>query len=740
MNKIASVRTINGKATVTVDTAESHEVINVDNGACLVLVKGEDTPQPAPDGKKRYTLSELLVSYNAMLQRHGFSPVTDETPLLYDYLKKAWDKAETEWNAAESWLFAEKTYPDIYNWHGDNKDYEAEAYNSLHAWLLAMQLSELTPTTGISGNSQTDLFGLAYNIGGDREVPLYGLYIHADPMVSRLAAGGCYVIMRFGYSFSDMDAMRREIGGMTINAKDWNGLGYQGENNVYGGMRNLGYLVNSDLIIPSAPGPYADGCTERMKPYEQGQPKDQFCEVVKEEWDKDNYIVDTQIDDFVVKNFNMGAQTSQSVWDAYPRDVQQRILEAVAAPRATNHFFFGKKLVKFDGVHDGTRLGNYTNYSYYWFSEAAQAGNDVFEIAGPFADLFSKMFTGSGFGTPTSTMNFFDNIMTIADNSRFPTFQDQYGRRRPCGGAAGFEGSSRSPINGDPLNALYNIDISCIFADSQESSDRYAKEGGFVSERPKSYPSGHAAMVTTVALMLGQMTGNESSLQQYMAKAYSVGVNRTVSRFHWNSDVIYGRLFGTMILPIINAMSGIRNGYEQAKAVINSNPSPSEKTPGKVITFTLKVRNNRSTAVTLDDKINFVLANPDPNGFYYGDNNGQPWTGPYNRVAYSPMGTGKMNCITIPANSEKAFTISYSGVTGKVYNNDLTLYGSDVITGLGGRNLVSEAYVNSSQWPASRGKSNILLYVNGESNVVVPGCLDSSIRFEDGKIYTVNIS
>ena len=709
MNKIASVKTINGKATVTVDTEQSHEVIDVENGACLVLVKGEDSddphpepqPEPTPDGGKHYTMNELLIEINGILQRHGFNPISeDDTPFVYDYLLRFWRKAEDEWNNFESWIFSEKTYPDIYNWHGNNKDYQDEAYNSLHAWLLAMQLSELVPTSGISTNAQTDLFGFAYSCGGGRSIPLYGLQIHADPMISRFAAGAIYAINRSEYKFSYMDTMRNEIGGTIINASDWNGLGYQGESNVYGGMRTLGYLVNSDVIIPSAPAPFADGCDNgRVRPYEQGQPMEQFAE-------DGNYKVDKAIDDFVVQNYNQGAQTGVDTWNGYDRDTRQRIMEAVAAPRATNHFFFGKKLVKFDGIHDGTRAGNYTNYCYYWFSEASANGADVYEIAGPFADLYDKMFKGSGFGTPTPAMEYFDNIMTIADNSRFPTFEDQYGRRRPCGGTAGFSASARSPINGDPLNALYNIDVSCIFADNQSSIDKWAAEDGFVCEKPKSYPSGHAAMTWTVALMLGQMTGDEKKLKQYETAAYEVGVNRTVARYHWNSDVIYGRLFGTMVLPIVNAMNGLRDSYEDAKDIINGDDS--QPTPiGSDVTINLLIKNNTPYDVTLSGEVNFVLANPDRNGEYHG------WEGIYNR-------TGRRAFSSTPVVINAGKTTRFD----KFFAGDI-----------GGRSLLPADKMKLTSYA-----SNALLYdTNGDSDKIPVQNMPSDFYFENGGTYTIII-
>lgn len=49
---------------------------------------------------------------------------------------------------------------------------------------------------------------------------------------------------------------------------------------------------------------------------------------------------------------------------------------------------------------------------------------------------------------------------------------------------------------------------------------------------------------------------------QYVKDAYSVGVARTVGRFHWNSDTMYGRLSATMIMPTINASKLTDSNYD----------------------------------------------------------------------------------------------------------------------------------------------------------------------------------
>ena len=185
---------------------------------------------------------------------------------------------------------------------------------------------------------------------------------------------------------------------------------------------------------------------------------------------------------------------------------------------------------------------------------------------------------------------------------------------------------------------------------------------------------------------------------------------------------------------IVNASAPAAAEVQQPSAEVQ------EKKPGQPVNFNLKIKNTRPTAVVIDNKINFVLANPDKNGFYYGDNNGGAYLGPYNRVAIILNGSYVQRSITIPAYGEVVLPINSSSVTGAVWcEGGQKKYGTDIVTGMGGRNLVPESYVKSAGWPASRGKSNVLLYVDGDSNVVVPTSLSSDICFVNGATYEIKI-
>ena len=227
-------------------------------------------------------------------------------------------------------------------------------------------------------------------------------------------------------------------------------------------------------------------------------------------------------------------------------------------------------------------------------------------------------------------------------------------------------------------------------------------------------------MTWTVAMMLGQMTGDESRLEQYETAAYQVGVNRTVSRYHWNSDVIYGRLFGTMILPIINAMTGLRSSYEETKQRVNG-----EEPSDTVISINVCIENRKDEDVTLDGDLCLILANPTKNGEYIG------WMGVYNRTPHIHFADGP---VTIPAGGSKTFY-------GLTYSEDADIMdgGGTVIDhhtiGLGGRSTLADALV------ADIGRqSNVLLYVGGDSEVAVCDCMDNSIIFENEGTYQIKVS
>ena len=723
--KIAMVKTINGEAKVTIETEESREEMQLKNGACLVVVTPEeDEPEPKPEPKpepeptdEHLTFDEVLNEMNGLILSVGGSIITEyNTPKTYAYLQSAWSKADYEWNNRNSWMFSGEVFDDMYDWHGNNTDYRREAYDSLQAWLMAMCLTELMPTEGEYSNLQTQLFDKAFMLGGGFTVPLYGLELHADPMHSRLVAGACYVINRNGYTFADMDAMREEVGGQAIEAVDWDDLGYRNET-LYDdeGRRgyctlNVGYLVNTSKFILNAPGPRIEGTTvcELATPQEDGQPAYQFDQKT------DNYHVDELVNDAMVAEWNMMAQTPLEEWQNYPAWKRNRLVNAAATVCCTYMYMFGRPIPVKQVLYGFGELPFVDGYPRYEFERCAVSD---MTIDGPFSDLAGIYRYNVHEGEQTVAERFIQTVLDIADNSRFPTQDPNYGRCRP-GCARTREGGELNPVHGAKENEIYNISISAMVADTEEQREKMLEEDGWAADSPRSYVSGHSTQIMTMALMLGQM--KPEKLKYWMSRAYDYSVNRSIARYHWNSDCIYGRVFATMIIPILNAMTGLRGGYEETKQRVNG-----EEPGDTVISINVCIENRKGEDVTLDGDLCFILANPTRNGEYIG------WTGVYNRTSHINFADGP---VTIPAGGSQTFEgLTYSEEVD-IMDGGGTVVDHRVI-GLGGRNPLAEALMPDIGRP-----SNVLLYVSGDSEVAVCDCMDSSIIFENEGTYQIKVS
>ena len=661
-----------------------------------------------PNGSKKevFDFQELINIFNDILKDNGNGPISyEETPTTYNYLNEIYNLCVEEWENPNSKLFIEETYPEVYDYHGDNTTYHELAFVAMKAWIFAMCLTEIVPTSGEYTNTQTQLFQKAYELGGGRELPLFGDYeIHSDPMIARYAAGILYAANRSKYTFEDIEIMRNELAGDFINKSDWEGLEYSSPDNK--SIGNLGYLVNSEEIFPSAPGPYIiDTIEDRPKPFEEGQDSELFCmDESEDDWKVYNYKMDIEIDDFITKTFNFGSETYNTVdgWENQTREKQLTLLHAAIMPTAYDRYFFGSRRIKFVGVHDSIDDEGNTFNKYEFVETDEDLSDDVFDIIGPFADFESKMFSPDGeFGTNTPAMDFFQKVMEIADNSRFPSYHTEYGRRRPLGGPT--HGSTRHPLNGHPLNGLLNCSACAIFADNEYYYENNKSGDDFPHDSPRSYPSGHAAMTWTNALMLTQMFGDVDKTIKYLSEAYKVGVGRNIGRYHWTSDTIYGRLFATFTLPLINAMRGLQDEYNRAKDIITNDNE-----------ITIEICNNTNNEINLTKKVTFVLANPDQNNNYHG------WEGCYNRytVINDPSVT-----LTIPPHYSTTITgVSIEGIDKK----DCP------------RNFI-DIDIQHQDTPY-KVQSNVFLYdLNGESETIISRGFTSDVTLENGKIYVVNI-
>lgn len=664
---------------------------------------------------------DLLTEFNTVLVANNKRAVT-ESMNVFNYLVEAYSGVIHEYEDENSPLFASSTYPEVYQYRGSDETYAVATVNAMTSWVIAMCLAEIVPTSGTTTNVQTQLFAKAYEIGGGRNIPLYGNFaLRADPMIGRLVAGAVYAKVRGQKTFAAINVFRNELGGSSINAKDWEGLGYSrqkrtaivdgkqvtyddivdGNGNRRGYiMTNLGYLVNTDLFLPSTPGPRVAGslAAEKPLPKTQGQDPALFD-------GENNYIVDADINTEMVANYRMSKKLPRNTWNNVYDDVKKNwLLHTAALSRCTTYYMFSRRInVELVPDNDGTQ---------YVFRRASSVTG--LYIEGPFSILASKNlypFVNETSSTAiknamTSTQKYMEEVLRIANNSRVPTYDPNYGRRRPAGPTSGLAGGTYSDEIGHEQNQIYNVSLTLMVTDNQQqynnwnANDQQNHAGVFHN----SYPSGHSSQVWAMAMLLSQM--DPDNVISYMAGAYRFSVGRTVGRCHWNSDVIYGRLFGTMIIPIINAMSGTgwQSEYEKMK---NKVLSPSA-TYGDTVTINVTIHNGSNAAKTLGGKIKFYVPNPDPAGNEYG------WGGSYN--GYTAWFSDA--AITLAAGASRTF----SGV---------------VVEGVGGRSPIS---ISDLQAASANKTANVELG-DSSNNVgnIVPLNLSTDFVFTNGCTCKVNI-
>lgn len=269
-------------------------------------------------------------------------------------------------------------------------------------------------------------------------------------------------------------------------------------------------------------------------------------------------------------------------WNAYPEDMKTRMLQTAATVFCTHRFmFWPENKLDFQGLQD-YQYSTSPEYKIFRFAQGSQI-----PLKGPFSmhsnvchyyscsDAALKDYAtamGEIMTQYTLAEKYIDSVTCCADNFRYPTYCEQYGRRRP-GTADNLNGRpGRSSIPANKLNEIYNLDIAQMVSDDRWGSNKrgVGKEDGLACDSPTSYPSGHSAQIWALAMILGSM--HPENLQTYMSEAYKYSVNRAIGRYHWNSDCMYGRLFGTITLPLINAVNVMEDGYKALKDAVDQEP------------------------------------------------------------------------------------------------------------------------------------------------------------------------
>ena len=413
-------------------------------------------------------------------------------------------------------LYKQELFPNVTDEIWGNKKDEGAAYNTMMGWLFALQLAELKP------KKRNQIFKVGYELGGHTYgTPVYGFEFRSDPNVARLVASIIYVGMR-GKLNPDIAAMRAEVGGTSYPY----GLSYYldlGLNHLKTAddiQKNVvskgGFYVDLRQFMPSSAGPYDKNYKERPEHVMEALVIDSYKNL---EWDK-------CLHEHIVKTYNL---------DSTDPEIHQATVQAIADKEQSTNHLYGKNK-SFNGYH--------------------------------FHPAFGLDTIGKEIPTAGATANLTFSIQAIATYFRLilqnkvdnPAY---YGRLRP--GCDWTQEKKKNSDTDDRRNVL--VDIAIEDNDGQKTSSYGYDDDGIwrateveaseYAEHQKnhlganSYPSGHSSGIWCVAMMLAEAMPDRADL--IMKEANQFSINRTITRFHWTSDTIYGRVLGSVASAMCHA-------------------------------------------------------------------------------------------------------------------------------------------------------------------------------------------
>lgn len=498
----------------------------------------------------------LVSEFNEVLISCGDNPI-DIGSEVYHYLWDMYDAAMWEFDNGNSRLFMEETYGDIYKYHGSNTEYYDISRMAMSSWIMAMSLSEIVATKGESSNTQTELFKKAYNMCSGRFIPLYGDYeINSDPMIARIAAACVWAKERSNYSFDEIDIYRKELGGHIIDRSvSWTNTEYSYTSDKIGTnefvIQDLGTLINLSEILPNAPGPFAvDVSTSTGRVYPQEQPLYLFNGITQ------NYLIDEEIDRLCTSEYNISNRENSDIFRRTVQGIADRETDPI-------YLFMNRKYYSFDGVDMFTEADQHLSDGYI----SGTFGSDVI------GEDLSYLIGMSTLPDKSWLQELISGVTYISSHSRHTLLMPNYGRRRPGEGTT-CSSMRNSDLTQPELNTLCNYSIMSLTGVGTKLSDSgwyddWNDNGHYDNGEPfygydtneyiypNTYPSGHSSGVFGAALIMMELYPDRYI--DILRSAYSFTVSRTIVRYHWNSDIMYGRLVATMIIPVIHAFRDTNN-------------------------------------------------------------------------------------------------------------------------------------------------------------------------------------
>lgn len=274
------------------------------------------------------------------------------------------------------------------------------------------------------------------------------------------------------------------------------------------------YYVDLTQFMPTAPGPYIKNYTDRSRiggvPYDDDDLEDH------------NLQPDLDVHNRVVAYYNLGNPT-----------YKQATAQAIANKESTVNHVFGPNRTG----------GGYT-----------------------FHPVFGEETIGVEISVSGSIASAYEKIGKLGSRSRSPLQDGEYyGRKRP--GQGDKDGSSPTGLEGVLVNLdIENSDGTPTGYTDAELFDRDSRAAVYAN----SYPSGHSSTTFAGALFLAELMPDKADLILKAANQYAT--DRQITRYHWLSDTIIGRLAGASIIPVARASADYDALLEAARAEIVEEP------------------------------------------------------------------------------------------------------------------------------------------------------------------------
>ena len=487
----------------------------------------EPTPEPAPEPEPEPE-PEHDDRLDGVLKQFEDIVSVPRDGLTYAFLYATFKELVDQWANYTSpnglpLLLRKELFHTFYDYHSEKEGRffpDSPAYETITGFMVALMLGGLRP------QDRTEIMKRGYEFGGyTKEADCYGYAWDEDPTNLRVFAASVLAAM-LGKKRPNTEAMMVECGGI-MYTKTLDELA-DGKRDCVG---RDDFFIDFREFMPTAPGPYAPGYTDR--------PDTTYPHEEKEA--NGNLKTDLDIHRFVCETFNLGDTL-----------FFQRTVQAIADKEGEMTHLFGET-----HTVDDPRYGMMR-----------------------FAPVFGRLNIGKTIATDGHIARLCAATQAASNSARgilqtATLFSPkQYGRLRP--GCSWSQEARKHSATHDRLNVLanfyiedgdgcptgyYDADGRWVHPEQCASPEQYeemAKNNLYAN----SYPSGHASGIMGVALALIELMPDKADA--ILAAAFDFSQSRSITRYHWMSDILNGLVVGCCQYFVSRAASDFSDMLEAA--------------------------------------------------------------------------------------------------------------------------------------------------------------------------------